>query len=90
MRPIFDNKSLIEWLGKKAPTKRYDYMDGSCCLIAQYLQYRGIKDAAVDSKIAILPGRESASVLPDGWNAIARTGPWTFGAALTRAKERLA
>jgi hypothetical protein len=90
MRPIFDNRSLIEFLGRKDPAKRYDYMDGSCCLIAQYLQFRGVKDAAVDSKVAVMPGRSSVSVLPDGWNEIARKGPWTYGAALQRAKEVLA
>jgi hypothetical protein len=90
MKPIFDNSSLIEFLSRKDPAKRYDYMDGSCCMIAQYLQHRGIKGAQVDSKSAILPGRLSASILPPGWNEIARKEPWSFGGALLRAKGALA
>jgi hypothetical protein len=89
MKPIFDNSSLIDWLSGKHRDERYDYLDGHVCLLAQYLNYRGFKGAVVDAEVAILPDRMAPYALPRTWNEIARARPWTFGAALDRAREAL-
>lgn len=90
MRPTFDNQSLIDWLSVQDPAKSYDYMSCRECLIAQFLQCRGYVHASVDSEQAYLR-RYMMGIrpLPLRWNSIAQRKPWTFGAALARAREAL-
>jgi hypothetical protein len=91
MRPLFDNRSLIDWLASQPPAKPYDYANGSCCLITQYLRSRGFTRAVVDSHSAYLDGSWGTArrtrTLPPSWNDIAQQKPWTFGAALERARS---
>jgi hypothetical protein len=89
MRPLFDNRSLIDWLASQPPGKPYDYANGSYCLITQYLRSRGFPKAVVDSHSAYLGGSLDllgTHTLPPSWNDIAQQQPWTFGAALERAR----
>jgi len=89
MKPIFDNSSLIDWLGRQDPKAEYDYVDGAVCMVARYLQFRGIKGAGCDSDFAYIPGAIGPLDLPPAWDEIAKERPWTFGAAICRARARL-
>lgn len=78
----FSLESLIAWLEKQNPAKRYDYIDSSNCVIAQYLKACGAAEYDLaPSELERL-----------GWLDIARWGsePETFGAALARARAELA
>lgn len=86
MKPIFDDSALIDWLGSQNPTGTYEYIDGHCCMLARYLKYRGFQDAVVNADIVIAPVMR---VLPKGWDGVACQRPWTFGAALERARASL-
>ena len=91
MKPIFDRTSLIDWLSSCEPAGEYDYYDGHCCMVAKYLQARGFPLASVDTAFAFLPSSLGAPrALPADWDDIARARPWTFGAALERARKVLA
>lgn len=90
MKPVFDNSSLIDFLTTQKPEDTYDYYDGHCCLIAKYMHYRGFTLASVDKQYAFLPSSLGAPrILPAAWDDIAAELPWTFGAALDRARKVL-
>ncbi|NEI52672.1 hypothetical protein GR217_34200 [Rhizobium leguminosarum] len=90
MKPVFDNSSLIDFLTTQEPAGTYDYYDGDVCLVAKYLHYRGFNLASVDTQFAYLPSTLGAPrILPAAWDDIARETPWTFGAALERARKVL-
>lgn len=91
MRPITDNKSLIEWLETKDPNEGYPYINGFQCLLAQYFQEK----TGRCRDVGIFAWTDTSSEkhrIPDGWNAVARgehafnTKGHTFGAALERAR----
>lgn len=71
---------MVAWLETKDPSETYDW--GNClgqCLIGQYA-------ASIGWTIQAMSYKQYHS-LDDG---IALRGPWTFGAALARAKAKLA
>ena len=70
----FTLESLIAWLETRNPDERYDWTDGATCMCAQYFNVGALWDSQ--------PG-----VRPDG---LAVVHPWTFGAALERARAELA
>ena len=78
--------SFISWLGTKNPETQYDFMAaGGNCLLGQYMAAKGIawESGTTPSNfrltaIAVFKGRP-LKVLSDR--------PWTFGAALERAKS---
>ncbi|RVN87405.1 hypothetical protein CN105_18845 [Sinorhizobium meliloti] len=90
MRPTFDNAALIDWLAAQDPKRFYDYTNCDKCLLAQCLRCRGFPHAFVDTDRAHMRryGLDPRD-LPPGWNDVAQGRPWTFGAALTRAREVL-
>lgn len=81
MRPIFDDKSLIEWLAKQPSEGEYDYGDCGRCLLARYFTSVGIQDVHVNSTHL-----NDNRALPSGWDQVASMRPWTFGAAAARAR----
>lgn len=77
--------ALIAWLETQAPETAYDYYDcGGGCLIMQYLTAVGIewRDGGY--------GRCLGGQTSDLRHEIAGTRPFTFGAALARAKALFA
>lgn len=68
--------SLIAWLEKQPPKQKYSFHDARNCLIAQYL-------SAAGEKSCVLYANEVE--LYFGYVAVER--PWTFGAALERARD---
>jgi hypothetical protein len=67
-------ESLIAWLETKDPASTYDFCDlRGNCLVDQWCRPLG----------------RSYSELPDKIRRIAYATPWTFGAALKRARAAL-
>lgn len=94
----FTLDALIAWLETKDPDEVYGYTENERCLLAQYIIENHIcLDPSVVSggwrnrsdmtmTFNLFPGDEnhrSNCFL----NNIAVNGPWTFGAALSRARE---
>lgn len=79
---VFSLESLIAWLETMPVDKEYNYCRKSTCLIAQYLQARGVSKYELDShEIDALGWME---VVNPRINYIP-----TFGAALSRARSAL-
>ncbi len=70
-------ESFILWLEQQPPEDTYDFQDyRGACLICQYLTATGVDFADHYLTFTARYG-----------DAIARTKPWTFGAALGRARK---
>jgi len=83
----FTLESLIAWLETKKGDEEYSVYDtdgGACgCLFAQYAVHRGY-DANFDGYVALLKG---AGTFPsDPVECVSCNEPYTFGAALLRAR----
>lgn len=76
--------SLILWLEAQPAGQPYEYTAPDRCALAQYLKDLGY--SALDSSIDF--GPEPQSEDEGFWlHEIVRTQPWTFGAALARARK---
>jgi hypothetical protein len=76
---LFTLPSLIAWLEKQPPRARYDFWDcEGKCLLDRYVAGIGLRRTYSNYTKASAFGSE-----------IACTKPWTFGAALKRAREEL-
>ena len=81
----FSLESLIAWLEKQPVDKVYDFNDcGGGCLLEQYAAAMGIPDEC--GRYGKLDDLFDRGVSPRHRPAIAVQKPWTFGAALARAK----
>lgn len=91
MRPIFDNRAFIEWIGKQPQDKRYVYDSCLDCLIARYLKERGVQGFMVQKDAVLFRNVEDGTsrLLPEHWNAVAEGKGKTYGAAHARALELL-
>ena len=77
-----DLPSLIAWLETQPPETEYDWENCQECLVGKFVT-------------AITGNRLPASVIRystlfpscDAYGFVGATGPWTFGAALARAKQ---
>lgn len=73
-------RGLIEWLETKNPKEKYNYDDCSgTCLVDLYGASIGI-DCLAATPLAVF------STLEEYW-CVAGDRPWTFGAALKRARK---
>lgn len=78
---------LIAWLDTKQPNEGYNYSDINDCLLSQYFRSRGYIGAFC------APGSMSAFGIfvtrrvPSALDRVAIVRPWTFGAALERARQ---
>lgn len=80
---VFSLASLIRWLEKQPADRAYDYHDIFGCIVCQYL------DAMCETP---WPERGRFSKVfssIDQYHAVAAAMPWTFGAALARARACL-
>lgn len=101
--PMLNTQSLVNWLRKQDPNRKYSYNDPKNCCLCQYFKAYGFHEASVTPE-AYYPNTGEAfynKPLPDGWDYIARgyrdgdedqTGAHyrTFGDALRRAESVLA
>lgn len=77
---VFSIESLILWLEQQPPDKRYDYHDcRGACLYGQYMAAHGYSWEQARGKL------ESTRAV----YRFAHAHPWTFGAALDRARQAL-
>lgn len=79
--------NLIAWLQTMPPEREYNF--GSCqtCALAQYYTYCGFKAVVMGATTFFTESGLFES--PEVFDEIAREEPYTFGAALERAKARL-
>lgn len=86
---VFSLHGLVAWLGQQETQARYDFDNcRGACLLSQYLKASGAHyfgDGQYYDLCQAL-GRGNSS---DG-QAIASNEPWTYGAALSRARQLLA
>ncbi len=79
---IYALPTLIAWLEKQPAAKTYNFGDcEGACLLGQYIIAHGIKWKGNEGIYCRM------TMGPQSWDEIARTQPWTFGAALARARE---
>jgi len=84
-------EALVAWLEKMPASRKYNYMDcEGRCLYGQYMASHGIpwKESGASSKEYGTPERDAFCAFV--YLHIADCEPWTFGAALTRARALVA
>ncbi len=79
---VFSLEGLIAWLETQDPATTYCWVDGGHCLLAQYA--KAVGSTYLKVTVGLNGGRHGE---PDG---IAILRPWTYGAALERARKLLA
>jgi len=83
---IFSLEGLILWLKKQPEDKVYCYDDNTKCLQAQYFAAVGKPIACLGNILVTFEGEYKSRRIPETFHEIAVTSPWTFGAALARAR----
>lgn len=85
-------EALIAWLETKLADGTYCYMDTGRCLAAQYNASIGRQYNLGNFIAGLIATMSTTSASPFDWQleCIARRGPYTFGAALSRAHAMLA
>ncbi len=78
---IFSLEGVISWLEMQPGETEYDYLDYGDCLLAQYCRVRGSAYKTVS--IGSGPTKNPKVLL----ERVAAREPWTYSAALTRARE---
>lgn len=73
---------LEAWLSVQPADRSYDYHDR--CLVTLYLEALGITGVVGINQVVI---EARTYRLPDDWNWINRSRPWTTGAALERLRR---
>lgn len=80
----FSLEALISWLKKQPAEKKYHHGSLQFCLLAQFIRHTGVSNRnAIKDKsweLGILPPFATVAFGASG------AGPYTFGAALTRAR----
>lgn len=89
MRHPLSLEAFTDWLATMPADGEYDYTACMTCAFSQYLTAIGLKPAGVGPGYWRQRGADSLRhrPLPDGVEEIVYTTPWTFGAALSRARE---
>jgi len=85
----FSLESLIAWLEKQPADKTYCYMDNGYCLLSQYFTYSGFQNVDVGGWDFTHGPKQERVSFSNAFENVAVEQPWTFGAALDRAREAL-
>ncbi len=80
---IFSVSGLIAWLETQDPETEYNWADCRDCLGLRYLKARGVSEP----ERAYVALSKVAAGNDDMGLTISIKRPWTYGAALARAKE---
>jgi hypothetical protein len=85
---VFSLDGLIAWLEKQPGEREYDYCSSPDCLLTRYFASHGVDHTPPT------PGKLTTSCIYGGrsiynspMHTAARHAPWTFGAALQRARD---
>jgi hypothetical protein len=81
----FSLESLIAWLEKQPASTEYDWDDCAVCLVGKYIT--AITGDENPSGVTIYAKMFSSL---EEYSDVASVRPWTFGAALGRARKALA
>jgi len=84
---VFSLDSLIAWLETMPADRVYCYDDSGKCLHAQYFAALGSPAEHLGNVTVIFSGNPETFYIPEAFREIAITSPWTFGAALARARK---
>lgn len=87
---VFSTVALRDWLRTQDPKRVYCYTDVGHCLIAQYLTAAGIAFQSVGGYGEWSDASGATHQSGDDLHQIAIGRPRTFGAALSRAEDRVA
>ena len=83
-------ESLIEWLEKQPAAKQYDFDDCSGkCLYGLYMASHGVAWFESGAYRARDSGQERSDFCVRVYYTVATAKPWTFGAALKRARAAI-
>jgi hypothetical protein len=82
----FSLASLIAWLEHQASHTSYSYAEPQDCLLCRYFIAMGFNDVGVNPAVVHWNDFEDERPLPQGWDRLALSAPWTYGAALKRAR----
>jgi len=83
-------ESLIAWLEKMPPRKHYDYNDcQGKCLYGLYMAANGVDWEHSGACSTRDSGQARADFCSLVYDRVASQRPWTFGAALIRARAAL-
>ena len=77
---------MIVWLEQQPPSKEYSYLSNDNCLVCQYLRSLGVKRPRAGGEYWRVDGSWEKNPLPAAIQDIASEFPYTFGAALERAR----
>lgn len=87
---------MIAWLEMQPPEREYAWFDIEGCLVCAYFRARKVPSTAYKKQGVgwtlyreIFPGKNEAEQLAS-YHRVGSTWPWTFGAALDRARVLLA
>ena len=83
--------NLIAWLEQQPRNKEYCYMSHGGCLLAQYLTFSFGRKALDVGALGFVFADDQMNPhpTPNSFQDIAAGKPYTFGAALARAREYL-
>lgn len=86
---VFSLENLIAWLEKQPTTAVYNYVDcGGRCLFGQYMAAHGFPwKMVIGMNILDTGGDDGFRFKQFVYDRIATQKPWTFGAALERARH---
>jgi hypothetical protein len=84
----FSLGSLIAWLETKPAMRRYCFNDAGRCLHAQWFRACGETDFIL-GRVSVGFSDGKVHRIPNDLQNVAQTSPWTFGAALKRARAAL-
>ncbi len=87
----FSVTGLIAWLETQDPATEYPYSSNDDCLLCRYFRARGVSLGGLAPMGSMTWGDATGNdhILPPELNRVSRGYPWTYGAALARAKATL-
>jgi hypothetical protein len=87
---ILSLEGLVAWLEKMPAKRAYDYRNcEGRCLYGQYMASHGVEWKRSGASCPGLAPKEYDRFCALVYREVADEGPWTFGAALTRARKVL-
>lgn len=88
---VFSLEGLIAWLETQPPETEYDFRDILDCLLCRYGRAAGLNVHSAGGSDIVRYRQDGSTERSAGFaKDVASDLPWTYGAALTRARALLA